>query len=1072
MSSHQAQVGEVCNSDGSSSATEIQTNHDTELTAINQWETDNAGTTGASTFAAAARTSLSSKLDACIALAPASEQQSIAETAATTSAEAVEDLLSSGENLDSVSDTLNSISDSLSNVLGGSGTATMSTDSLTLTVANSPETANVLSATSPTSSVALTLDDGTRETGTPSVTGWGSTVGALGPDAASSSGKGIKSILLVETDQTPIDIPDRTREGGFVMNGLSRCVRIVARQGGEVIGASRLPLSSLSSRSVGGRTSRRRLEKSSKEEENDVDENMPSTDGNISASGRRLEDTANVEVTGSNVARLILPWPLFSRQLFRIKELESEHRAEIGKEGGEWIQVCAQLDVQNELWTTAGCVGPDLSSSNPPDAFCTCKLRSLETTLVLALQVRYIAPEANQPESLTPSVHKVETKEEVLGISSLLWIGITSLCFIITFSGGILAAWLEEQKDLPGARKRSAEVAVDKRNANYRVRSSAVSQSRNSSSSHHVRSSVLTQASESDPSPAKAALTGGKGGSFSMEGSSPSWLAEGVHKWRLRKFFNPKRVLAWQAAQKQQLERTKQKGRRKWYSLCGHLCPAPFRQCARRIALRERSLLLLDLPRLRQARELQKKMTLAETQGYLQNCENKKKHLWQELDNLLHVVVAEYGFKFEVHPWHEKVSQGALKVFRRSSMGEGEGDYAVSGPAGRRRSIEESYEDLSPAPDKKRRTLIVRLRSEEVRRDSIFTNSDTDEQEEKSEVGRSFHMRAVSPGAVSSRTEKRSSQQDDQAVHDSRQVRMALQDIEQRIQTNSIVAEDLDEVIDLLNNLEAFFQQEEGDNAADKMTIEDSRSFEEQPVTATPPLSSSQLNPSKSQSRRALLDKSRPQPPPTAVITIRTETAAAPSGVLPRFSSTPPIRLSSDPSLASSLSQMASEEDLQSVDVHSTGTSVASSTVGVQMKIQNLKRKIREQRDEVEGQYGKYIKEPKHMAVITPVDLSRQGAVPLRSMSLGSVETWRTLRKLSDAKPCPPSPFPCCIRDNRVRLSPLSDVLLFVLRVLFSWNVLFTLNLFILLDETDERLTPRRPATYTTAPEGLSLPGY
>uniref|UniRef100_A0A0G4IDX0 EGF-like domain-containing protein n=1 Tax=Chromera velia CCMP2878 TaxID=1169474 RepID=A0A0G4IDX0_9ALVE len=1168
-------VGEVCNSDGSTSSSDIQNNYDTELAKIKQWETDNAAISSVATLAADARTSLSAKLDACIALAPASEQQAIAEGAATTAVESVDEILTSGENPEGVSEQLNSISDTLSSVLGETGTATISTDSLTLTIANAPESATLLTATSPTSSVFLTLDDGSGPRGTPGISGWiaASSLGAIGTDASPSSGKGTKSISIVETDATPIRIPDRTREGGFVMNNrLSRYVRIVARQNGQVIGASRLPLSSSSSRTAGGRSSRRMSDVGEEtEEEKDTGEEE-SQEGDTET--RALQDTAtDVEMSGSNVARLVMPWPLYSKQLVRMKELEQLYREQIGQEGGEWAQVCAQLDVQNELWTSAGCAGPDLTSASP-DALCSCKLRSLETTLVLALQ--YFPPSATPPESVPAEMRSVGSDEGGLDVERFLWFGIGSACVVLLLTGGLLGAWLQERRDLPPiSRKRREDGGTGKIEAKgdessetaHGVRAwlnFAVRQGEGGAGKTPRRESAIPFVRKA-PSQRVDAKKEQREKERGEQKEMLAFLNEGVHDLRMRRIFNPRRVLAWHAAVKERA--SEEAGNKRWGSCAGlwkGMCPAPFRQCMRRFRRKEWTLVGLDLRYLRQARELQSQIVAADTKDYLQGGGERRRHLWKDLDALLGKVRLEFGFNFEVREWHEKKTTGALKVFRKNSLAGSQ----VGGSVGQDRFTLDEME-APPSPTSRHGNTQVRpYKRETVSEkddDTLFGSSDGSDAGSRGEnIGEDnifrkkkedpFCIRPHSPAVVSEQSGD-TNVEGDEVIESSQKILNALNGIQRRLKHRSMEDAEVDDILNLLDDLDNHLQTEENDKDGGAFNTSASRSFEEQPVAATPPFSArlspartGQSSVSPATSRRALLSPTALLPPPLTsppaqrprrqsieALTIRTEISAAPSSCpseqsLPHTieedlssfiskgqepmtievtpsrrgkSAPPPLRSlqsdegsgcrspTSDGTAYSPLpSRFSAVSPVKLLPSSSSSFSLRRhDSTEIQSAIREMRRRIVNQRDNLEGHFNEWKRNREQMAVVVPVDVSRPGAVPVRAFLSVFLSIFVSV---CTSFPCvcllvPGHPFPrnCLLRSHALLrlshstfgttvfdLSPFSDVLVFVLRVLFSWNALFVFNLFVFFTETNERLTPRRPQTLTTAPDGMSLPGF
>eukprot|EP00820_Chromera_velia_P017341 Cvel_26656.t1-p1 / transcript=Cvel_26656.t1 / gene=Cvel_26656 / organism=Chromera_velia_CCMP2878 / gene_product=Fibrillin-1, putative / transcript_product=Fibrillin-1, putative / location=Cvel_scaffold3207:10548-18500(-) / protein_length=720 / sequence_SO=supercontig / SO=protein_coding / is_pseudo=false len=294
----------------------------------------------------AARTELNARLDACIAMALASDQIDLVESAADTKIQSLAvilqeasegDVEGSQESEALALEILNEIGDSISEALPESGSTTITNDDITLTVANAPEGTTSFSVTSGDSSLTLTLPDDTEfPVGRPQQRGWTTILGGMGKDAEATEVQGggsKRSIIFMKSLRSPMpSMGDRTREGGFVMSGISKYSRIVARQNGEVIGAGRIPLAppTSSSRSTGARFTFRLLS-----EEGGGAESQPPF------------------ATAAGVLRLWTKFPSESLRLLMIRDLEEQYGSELGRQGGEWILECTQMDVQNEIWTAA-----------------------------------------------------------------------------------------------------------------------------------------------------------------------------------------------------------------------------------------------------------------------------------------------------------------------------------------------------------------------------------------------------------------------------------------------------------------------------------------------------------------------------------------------------------------------------------------------------------------------------------------------------------------------------------------------------------------------------------------------
>uniref|UniRef100_A0A0G4HKI6 Uncharacterized protein n=1 Tax=Chromera velia CCMP2878 TaxID=1169474 RepID=A0A0G4HKI6_9ALVE len=131
----------------------------------------------------------------------------------------------------------------------------------------------------------------------------------------------------------------------------------------------------------------------------------------------------------------------------------------------------------------------------------------------------------------------------------------------------------------------------------------------------------------------------------------------------------------------------------------------------------------------------------------------------------------------------------------------------------------------------------------------------------------------------------------------------------------------------------------------------------------------------------------------------------------------------------------------------------------------NMKRAMRRMKKVVEWQREHRRPEKYHsmrlaapMAIVAPLDISRPGLVPLRQCLFRSHAVLRLLYGR--------------LATSVFELSPLSDTLVFITRILSSWCLLICLNSVVLLKETDENLLPHKPVTLSTAPESFLVPGY
>uniref|UniRef100_A0A0G4FTW5 Uncharacterized protein n=1 Tax=Chromera velia CCMP2878 TaxID=1169474 RepID=A0A0G4FTW5_9ALVE len=173
---------------------------------------------------------------------------------------------------------------------------------------------------------------------------WKTKRAAMPLTAQSSSSTSTKSLTLMESIISPSPFTgSRTRKGGFMLAGLTPFIRLSARQGGEVIGAGRVPVlsSTASSTRAGGSRSSRRL----KEEGLMIGEEGVKN---------RKHDPATRQLTTSdankNVASMTLNAPQQALLLEHRQLLEDDWEAyDLGRSGGTCKVECTQLDVQNEV---------------------------------------------------------------------------------------------------------------------------------------------------------------------------------------------------------------------------------------------------------------------------------------------------------------------------------------------------------------------------------------------------------------------------------------------------------------------------------------------------------------------------------------------------------------------------------------------------------------------------------------------------------------------------------------------------------------------------------------------------
>uniref|UniRef100_A0A0G4I9M8 EGF-like domain-containing protein n=1 Tax=Chromera velia CCMP2878 TaxID=1169474 RepID=A0A0G4I9M8_9ALVE len=506
-----------------------------------------------------------------------------------------------------VTETLNKLGDGLAAVLGDTGTATVTSGQTSITVQNAPDGTTVLSASSPESELTLTMPDGSSP--------------------------------------------------------------VVARQNGQVIGSGRIPVSTGSSRSSGGRSNVRLLQESAA---------SGSSDGLEGVSVKEL-----LEKTGAaGILSLLKLYPSDSSQAFMIQSLESLHRSELGISGGEWIRECVQMDMQNEEWTSAGCYGPKVESGGEK-ALCTCELRTLETTVMLA--VRYIPPPKNTPVSVT-SVSGTMTEEKGELDEKTAWLFISLSIILFLFLSGIGCARLIERKDLPPLEFDAPKtlwasflrtIGLDptaKRRTSFQPKNLKEME-------REVNASFETSKISSK---------------IDMD-----LLRKSVHFVRLKLYFSPRRVCAFQAAvaaaaaiRRQRLKRWKTFG---W--ILGFPIPVFISRCWHRVTLREKTLGVLDLAYLRQAFQVKRQEEEMERASHALQTKpgQDQRGLWTKMDELLKSVNVELGVQFPVKNWDANAGQGR-SVFRpRLNRWMTDGELSERRSRSSRRSIPASDNISSPS---------------------------------------------------------------------------------------------------------------------------------------------------------------------------------------------------------------------------------------------------------------------------------------------------------------------------------------------------------------------------------------
>eukprot|EP00820_Chromera_velia_P021925 Cvel_8039.t1-p1 / transcript=Cvel_8039.t1 / gene=Cvel_8039 / organism=Chromera_velia_CCMP2878 / gene_product=Fibrillin-2, putative / transcript_product=Fibrillin-2, putative / location=Cvel_scaffold435:254-15326(-) / protein_length=2435 / sequence_SO=supercontig / SO=protein_coding / is_pseudo=false len=334
----------------------------------------------------------------------------------------------------------------------------------------------------------------------------------------------------------------------------------------------------------------------------------------------------------AGLTTLTMVFPSETSQLFLIQKLEADFGGTLGLRGGKWTRDCAQLDVQNELWTSAGCEEPKVST-DLSTVVCSCTLRTLETVIVLAL--RYVPPEALPPSSvLNEMLLLPEVLEEENLSKGFYWMLISSGGFLFLLCIAVSVSHQIEERDFPPLTIPLSSSMKKKRCGAACLKAFCFCSSRR-------KKDEKKGEEEEFSSPPPAAI-------FAIIQSS-------VHFTRMKQHFNPRRVLAFRKVKEQEEE----EGKRKQSNCCSHLCPgiylSPYicRVC-RRIGLKELTLGVLDLQNLREAFVVQKQRAIMERKGYDARISApaevlmRQQGMWARMDTVLRAVNVEMGVAFSV----------------------------------------------------------------------------------------------------------------------------------------------------------------------------------------------------------------------------------------------------------------------------------------------------------------------------------------------------------------------------------------------------------------------------------------
>uniref|UniRef100_A0A0G4I3K5 EGF-like domain-containing protein n=1 Tax=Chromera velia CCMP2878 TaxID=1169474 RepID=A0A0G4I3K5_9ALVE len=451
---------------------------------------------------------------------------------------------------------------------------------------------------------------------------WGSVLGGMDRSERhfEERGDGKKSMTVLSSKDNPHPFAaGRTREGGFLLEEATTFVRVQARQRRQVVGSGRVPLVVPSSsfgavRAEGGRSGGRRLEAT------EAGSPIPSGWKELHISEEQIQKAAGelqVKVAGPDLG-----------QVYRSREgIEAAWEANsLGLKGGHWILECAQLDVQQELWTSAGCTSFFPESTN--EWWCSCALRSLETTL-MAVQ-RYIPPPQDMPTSGEAQMARENELDRVFNLMAVAWLWI----LVISMIGGV--AFL------------------------YRI-ASRVEDSLSPQLKSIQRKNVKALASSENFSESP---TGRSFNAALKDAITQEVFESEQHKRRLATFFTARRIVGFLEA-RAKLQRDSLCSRRRqpadedaraagkvaarWWDFW-----TPCSTCCRRFRLREHTLAFVDARQLSRLRDVSQLKHSVKFRGYLEGRTVRRKLMWQQLDAELESRKYDMGIEFKNTPWVAK----------------------------------------------------------------------------------------------------------------------------------------------------------------------------------------------------------------------------------------------------------------------------------------------------------------------------------------------------------------------------------------------------------------------------------
>uniref|UniRef100_A0A0G4I1I8 EGF-like domain-containing protein n=1 Tax=Chromera velia CCMP2878 TaxID=1169474 RepID=A0A0G4I1I8_9ALVE len=320
--------------------------------------------TGTECAEAAAFALLDSKFEACIAVAPPEQQLEILTSVLEESIVNTQEFPDDDAAALALLTSLDNLGDLISELSATGETVTVETPQTLLLIKTFDESSSSFFVESDSAAALLELPSDFNVEDMPEQGGfeeikpptWTSLVGAMdrsqrhfSVETAGAEGDGRRSLSLMSTKDNPHPFAaGRTREGGFLLEGVTTFVRVQARQRREVIGSGRVPLVSLSSfglpssRAEGGRSGgrrRRQLQDAEKESEYATEVQQGGWQG--------LDIPEDLLGKGAGALRIRAKGFDTSEALRQRGVWESSwEELDLGLRGGEWIWECAQLDVQ------------------------------------------------------------------------------------------------------------------------------------------------------------------------------------------------------------------------------------------------------------------------------------------------------------------------------------------------------------------------------------------------------------------------------------------------------------------------------------------------------------------------------------------------------------------------------------------------------------------------------------------------------------------------------------------------------------------------------------------------------